>query len=229
MSLLNLTPISEYNNEDIFIAGYPKSGNTWLKTLIASILLETSTSRLTPTLVNEVIPDVHGKKYYKRYFPITFFKTHHLPQPNYKKVIHLVRDGRDAMVSYYKMESHKTSNDSITLEDMVKNGERLFPSKWFYHTRKWIENPFNSEILVVKYEDLKENPFNELKRICSFSNLKIEDDLLSKIIKQNEIDSMRNRFSKYGVENEKMFKNNDISLFFRKGNIGDYKKEMSEE
>lgn len=229
LNLLNLTPISECNKDDIFIAGYPKSGNTWLKTLIASILLETSTERLTPTLVNEIIPDVHGKKYYRRLYPQTFFKTHHLPQANYKKVIHLVRDGRDSMVSYFKMEKSKLKSDLLTIESMVVDGEKLFPSKWYYHTKKWIENPFNSEILVVKYEDLKENTFNELKKICVFSNLNIEDDLLEKIIKQNEIGAMRSRFSKYGVENEKMFKNNDISVFFRKGNIGDYKNEMSED
>ena len=119
-----------------YIAAYPKSGNTWMQNLIAGVLLESSSPLLAQNLVNELVPDVHAKKYYKRFFEPTIFKTHALPKAQYKKVIHLVRDGRDVMVSYHKMGVNKNASFPHTLEDMVVEGKGVSPSKWHLHTER---------------------------------------------------------------------------------------------
>ena len=102
-------PMNDFQEKDIFIAGYPKSGNTWLQNIITGLLIDSTSQLLTPKLINEIIPDIHVKKYFKRFFNVMIFKTHDLPKPEYKKVIHLVRDGRDVMVSYYHMGKNKIS------------------------------------------------------------------------------------------------------------------------
>jgi hypothetical protein len=53
------------------------------------------------SLVQDLIPDVYYKRFYRRHLTPTFFKTHDLPRPQSRRVIYLVRDGRDAMVSYF--------------------------------------------------------------------------------------------------------------------------------
>ncbi|MDB6057814.1 MAG: Sulfotransferase, partial [Verrucomicrobiales bacterium] len=95
------TPIDEFQPEDVFIVGYPKSGNTWFQNLISGLIYGVD-SRLCPTrLVNDIVPDVHFNEYYHRYSTPMFFKSHSLPRPDYRRVVYLLRDGRDAMVSYF--------------------------------------------------------------------------------------------------------------------------------
>jgi len=226
---LNFISITETNDEDIFIAGFPKSGNTWMQNLVSSILLESTSQRITPRLVNELVPDIHFKKYYKRFFPVMFFKTHDLPKPRYKKVIHLVRDGRDAMVSYFKMGINQNKNFPYSLKDMVVEGKGVYPAKWHIHTREWAHNPYKAKIITLQYEELLRNPLMELKKVCDFANIVVSDEFLLKVINGNSIEKLRSKVSLFGTDNESVFKNKPVSSFFRKGEIGNYKKEMDEE
>lgn len=225
----NFNPINETLANDIFVAAYPKSGNTWVQNLIAGILLDSTSEFLTPRLVNELVPDVHAKQYYKRFFDQMVFKTHALPQPEYKKVIHLVRDGRDSLISYHKMGVNKSKDYPHTLEDMVVKGVGLSPSKWHIHTSQWLNNPYNAQIIRIRYEDLLDNGLEEIKKISEFIGVKRSESRLLEILQNNSITELRNRVEKHGMDNDHTWTNKHISTFFRKGIVGDYKDEMSEE
>jgi Sulfotransferase domain len=226
---LNFTPIENTYKNDIFLAGFPKSGNTWLQNLLAGVLLDTTSRLLTPRLVNEIVPDVHAKSYYKRFFNSMIFKTHDLPKKQHRRVIHLVRDGRDAMVSYYNMGINKNVNFPYSMGEMVIEGKGVFPTKWNIHTRLWNENPFNAEILTVRYEDMHKTPISELQRISKFIKVEISNERLKDIVEYNSIYNLRQRVAKYGIDNDHTWKNKHITSFFRKGEIGNYKSEMSED
>ena len=86
----DLMPITQFSDMDIFIAGYPKSGNTWLQNLITGIYFGVDPDLAPDTLIQELVPDIHFKKYYRRLKTPMFFKTHYLPRPEYKRVIYLV-------------------------------------------------------------------------------------------------------------------------------------------
>jgi hypothetical protein len=156
------------------------------------------------------------------------FKTHALPDPQYKKVIHLIRDGRDVMVSYYKMGVNKNINFPYSLKDMVVDGKGVSPTKWHIHTNQWIDNPYNAEILSIKYEDLQTKPVDTLQNICAFINIEMSDKRLEAIINHNTIDTLRERVSKFGMDNDQTWKNKPITSFFRNGKIGSHKNEMDE-
>lgn len=229
MENLSFSSIDDMKENDIFIAGFPKSGNTWVQGIITGLLLDSTSELLTRKLINEIVPDVHVKKYFKRFFNIMVFKTHNLPRPEYKRVIHLVRDGRDAMVSYYYMGKNKNLNFPLTLTDMVVEGKGLYPSKWFYHSKEWIKNPFNAEIMLLKYEDLHLFPLREMKRITEFIGLELPDDRLMAIYESNNIDVVRSKVAKFGMDNQNTWKNKPITSFFRKGEVGNFQNEMSDE
>ena len=222
-----LTPINQTEPQDVFIAGFPKSGNTWMQSLVAGLLYGIDTEYMPDKLAQEIVPDVHTRNYYKRFGTINFFKTHHLPQPHYKKVIYLVRDGRDAIVSYYHFNKKHGSNCS--LQKMLLNGTEIFPSKWHIHASEWLKNPYNAEIITIRYEDLINQPLIELKKICSFIKINRSNELLTKVIEGNKIDKMRDRVIKTGGMGHHAWQGDKASNFFRKGKIGGYKDEIPKE
>lgn len=218
-----LTSYSE--PQDVFVAGYPKSGNTWMQHLLASLIFGIDPQYLPDKLAQELVPSVKkNETYYKRYLPFCCFKTHRLPSPRHRKVIHLIRDGRDVMASYFAM--HKAMGKNFSLEEMIINGKGLVPCKWHEHSRKWIENPYNAETIQVKYEDLIHTPKKELIKICAFIGLERSEELIEKSIKGNSFASMQKKEEKYGMNNKKW---NKDEKFVRKGKIGTYNEEIPEE
>ncbi len=223
---LGFFPINETKEEDIFIVAFPKSGITWTQSLISGIQYGIDTNFLPDKLVQEIVPDIYFQAYYKRFGDIKFFKSHELPKPEYKKVIYLVRDGRDAMVSYFHF-NQKIGVD-VTLEEMIKENKGVYPALWYVHVRKWIENPYNAEILYIKYEDLLQNTEEVLKKICDFVGFQRDMGLLKKVAEGSTIDKMRSRARKYGGMAHPNWQGEKGKEFFRKGKIASFKEEMPE-
>lgn len=217
-------PINKTFRDDIFIAGYPKSGNTWLQNLIVGVQFGVETSLLPDKLTQELVPDVHGKSFYKRFGKFTFFKTHELPKKHMKRVIHLVRDGRDVMASYYAM--NKAMGKTTTLEEMIISGKDIYPSKWHEHSKQWISNPYNADILVIKYEDLINDTFEQMKRVAEFANIERSEEIFKRSIYGNSFSEMKRKEKKFGWNNSDW---NPEENFIRKGKIGSYKEEIREE
>src|SRR5438093_1486020 len=90
-----LVPIGEYEADDIFVVGYPKSGHTWFQNLLVGIVYGMDNRYAPDSLIQDLVPDVHYKKYYRRYMRPMFFKSHMFPTQQYKRVVYLLRDGRD--------------------------------------------------------------------------------------------------------------------------------------
>ena len=219
----SLIPTTETRDEDIFIVGYPKSGNTWMQSLMAGVLYCTDTEILPDKLAQEIVPDVDARKYYKRFGNINFFKSHSLPVPEYKNVIYLVRDARDVMVSYYyylKASGQNTGLDELIEEQNVPQG------KWHEHIEAWHKNPYNAKIIYIRYEDLLADPRRELKKILSFFNIDKEDVELDRVIQGNSFAEMQRKADYYQEFGPKLRTKN--REFFRKGEAGDYKNELND-
>lgn len=219
-------PINDTKENDIFIVGYPKSGNTWMQSLVSSLQYGIDINNLSDKLAQEIVPDVHARSYYKRFSTVNFFKSHHLPKKEYKKVIYIIRDGRDVITSYYFFKNKLGSKNTIS--DLIKDEALVFPCFWHKHVQEWMNNPFNSEILFVRYEDLKTDTFNQLKRIVFFANIEIDEDHIKHVSENSGIKKMRQRVVKTGGMGHKNWQNEKGADFFRKGITGDYKNHMSD-
>jgi len=217
-----LHQIGDYSPDDIFIAGYPKSGNTWTQYLLSAAIFGVDLEIAPDSLVQDLVPDVHFKQFFRRYGKSAFFKTHFQPVPEYRKVIYLLRDGRDAMVSYFHYLRGLTGRE-LDFLNVVKTGEELFPCKWHDHVEQWFSNPHKAEMIVVRYEDLKRDTVGELQRICDFAGLKRETSVLEQAARKSSFSAMKKREQSFAWENPNIPKNKQ---FVRRGEVGSHKDEM---
>ena len=217
--------IDNFSESDIFLVGFPKSGNTWMQNLVGGLLYGMDTRFLTDQLTQVLVPNVHSVSSYKRLSNPTCFKSHFLPRPEYRRVVYLVRDGRDAMVSYYHMLK-AVQNQTASMSEMVSRGEGVFPCKWHEHVRQWRSNPFDAEILTIRYEDLQVNPLCELKRFCEFANIRRDDELLQRCIDGNSFAQMQIKEAEFGWDNQNW---NPDEKFIRRGVVGSFRDEMPAE
>lgn len=208
----------DYSEEqDIFIVGYPKSGNTWMQNLVAAMVYKVDAEHMPNSLAQEFVPDVHRKFIYKRFKDIAFFKSHHMPKEKYRRVIYIYRDGRDAMNSYYHMNQALGLN--FTWEDMIIHNKGIL-HQWHEHVEAWLSNPYNAEIIYVKYEDLLAAPLIELKKIATFIGVEASDEELQSNIDGNSMASMKKKEKKFGLDYNAW--KDDKKTFFRKGKTKDY-------
>ncbi len=217
--------VEQTHPDDVFVAGFPKSGNTWLQHLIAALHAGCDLTRTTDAVVQLLVPDMHAKRYYERWATPMVFKTHHLPQARFRRVIFLVRDGRDALVSYYHY-NRAVLPHAVSLHEMVMEGKSLFPCRWHEHVAAWSENPYRAELLTVRYEDLKADAVGELRRIAGFLSKEVSDEVLHAIAASATFAQMRAREEQQGWADKSWPKD---SKFVRRGVVGSFADELPPE
>jgi len=217
-------PMPQFSEEDVFIVGYPKSGNTWFQDIAAGLAFGMLPEFAPPSLVRGLVPDVGAFPHYKRYITPMFFKSHAMPVPDYKRVVYLLRDGRDAMVSFHHHIA-AMENRSVDFLETVQTGRSL-PCKWHEHVEAWLDNPFQAKMIVIKYEELKKNTVHELQRFCDFAGLKRSPEFLKMIAEGTGFEKMRDKEIKLGVGDPQWPKG---KTFRRRGSVGSYKDEMPPE
>ena len=216
------TPVGEHDQGDIFVCGWPKSGNTWCQRLFSGIVWGLDTSILTDQLAQFLQPDVHYKPYYYRFRTPMLFKSHLPPQQNYRKVIFLIRDGRDALISYWKMLKQDTPD--LSVEHLFNRADELFPCAWETHARLWLANSFNADILTIRYEDLLSSPLKELRRVCAFIGVSRSDHELRSIAAGADMGNMRQVAETQGWDNADSLQG---PKFLGSGRAGTFREVMS--
>jgi Sulfotransferase domain len=132
--------------DDTFIVSYPRSGNTWTRFLVANLLHPGEA--VTFGNIERLIPDIHAqsKKFLKSVPRPRVIKSHEYFDPRYPRVIYIVRDPRDVVVSSYHFHrKQRQIKEGYPLESYVRDfvaGSvfRTYPS-WGKNTSSWIELP----------------------------------------------------------------------------------------
>lgn len=205
--------------ENYYLVSYPKSGNTWVRFLLANYLHSGSVDFDN---IQEIIPEYNVN-------PITqnsthFFKSHESYNSSYQNVIYVVRDPRDMIVSfyYYRLNANIINSDTSIQEyiySFLSNPGKF--GQWNEHVRSWYEMKDHINILFVKYEDLVNDVTNEFLRILEFVNLPKEKYKLIKAIRSSDFQNLRLAERKSSHPVIKKIKSNN-SYFTRKGRVGDY-------
>jgi uncharacterized membrane protein YkvA (DUF1232 family) len=181
--------------DDTFIASYPRSGNTWTRFLIANLMH--SEQPVTFANIESVIPDATAlsSRELKRVSRPRLIKTHEYFEPRYRKVIYLVRDPRDVALSLYNFRrKYGSVDDSYPIEQYV--AQRFLPGdmdvSWGEHVGSWLGTRMNhAGFLLVRYEDLLQDPCRELGRMVSFLGLVANAETLTQAIERSSANRLR--------------------------------------
>jgi hypothetical protein len=181
--------------DDTFIASYPRSGNTWTRFLIANLI---HPERLvTFANIEKIIPDATAlsSRELKRVPRPRLIKTHEYFEPRYRKVIYLVRDPRDIAVSLYNFRrKYRSVDDSYPIEQYIAKRFLLgdLDVSWGEHVGSWLGTRMNQPgFLLVRYEDLLQDPTRELWRVAGFLGIATGTEMLSQAIERSSANRLR--------------------------------------
>lgn len=182
--------------DDTFLVSYPKSGNTWTRFLIANLVRPHE--KVDFSNVHQIIPgpDVVRHRDLLRTPRPRIIKSHQYFDPRYARVIYIVRDPRDVVLSeYHAQRKSKRVDDHYPIEKFARRflvGETSDYASWGEHVASWLSTRYGQPgFLLLRYEDMLQDTARELSRIASFLDLNPTSDLIEQAIGRSSVDKMR--------------------------------------
>ena len=161
----------------IFLASYPRSGNTYLRTILNQCFDLKSASVYPNDLGGNAALEQfvgHIEHIDKGRIPIEPFlnkplliKTHELSTTETKS-IYVVRNAYPVMLSLHKFLNR--TGLKLSLEDVIKGNHRW--GIWADHVEHWTQN-LSELSLFLRYEDLKDNLDQSLIKLSNFLDVEI--------------------------------------------------------
>ena len=189
-------------SRDIFLVTYPRSGTTWISFIAAELMFGVSPKNLID--IDALVPDVHAlpprssvpvahQYLIKSHLPLTGVP----PYGDYRRVIYLMRDPRDVMLSYYRYSKfHHGYKGDLLAFAMDWCCGRIWPGSWQEHVNSWL-GPRNGSIglqlNVFRYEDFIGEPIESASRLARILNVSVSPARLADIVTNTSAETMRNR------------------------------------
>ena len=198
----------------VWLASYPRSGNTFLRTILWHCFGLRSSSIYPNDLGDnqklakyvghiERGPDIQKQRQENG---ISLIKTHG-PPTNNDPAIYVIRDGRAACVSLWKFHQEDPTLESFSLKVVIQGQHRF--GTWSNHVTSW--NPWNRpNTLILEYEQLKNDLPGVLKSICKFLNREI---INTAIPDRKTIAQVAGQWVKNKTDWESVLSGADLELF----------------
>jgi hypothetical protein len=180
---------------DVFLASYPRSGNTMLRFPLAEII---GGVPISFDHVQRMVPEigVHGDA-----FPLLpgggrLIKTHESYRRKYRRAIYIVRDVRDVVLSVFARESAMGILGGMNLDDYIEpflNGKMSRWGAWQEHLEGWLNSPLacNGNLLVLRFEEIHEDIESATAQALEFLGVNSNPDAIHQACVNNSIERMR--------------------------------------
>lgn len=182
--------------DDSFIVSYPRSGSTWFRFLVGNLI--SKDEPISFCNVERVIPDIHVNctRHIRNIRRPRLLKSHEYFDPRYKRVIYIVRDPRDVAVSYYRYyRKVKVLADGFPMERYIEDflsGWRSPWASWGENVASWLATRQGTDgFLLLRYEDLLDDPVRELSKAASFLGIPGTSEELSRSVELSSVERMR--------------------------------------
>ncbi len=240
LSLRPIKSIISHLQTEVFLISFPKCGRTWLRLMIGKVLADlygideknllnlkrmARSRREIPAIrvAHEDNPD------YKTPEELSTRK----PEFSDKRVIFLVRDPRDVVVSLYHQKKYRErcSWEIPDLAEFIRR-ERGSAKTIAKYYNVWIANRnIPQDFLLIRYEDMQKNTVQELKRVISFLGIEgVSDSILRNAAEFAKFDKMRAMEKKNAIKSRALKPGDPQkkqSYKTRKGEVGGYRRELS--
>jgi hypothetical protein len=236
---------SDYFCDEAYVVSFPKCGRTWLRLMIGRAL---ATHFAVDASVDEMLA---LKSFSRRCAGVAPVSVTHEDRPHertgaelarskerfrHKRVILLIRDVRDVMVSYYfqvsKRDRHRDANGQ-DLDTFVR-GERGSLDSFLTYYRIWADNrAIPREFMLLKYEDLKSDPVAQLRRVMHCVGVAdVTEATLQDAVQFAAFDNMR-KLESSGENQRRMLqpgqKDDPESYKVRRGKVGGFRDYLTPE
>jgi hypothetical protein len=203
-----------------WIASYPKSGNTWLRFMLASYITKEPVTSVKPRKLNSLIPAVGGASRNRDAFSADrtgplLVKTHSLPgasavepfRADTSKAVYLVRNPRDIILSLIghagldrgSEKAHGVAEEFITNHGIPLAGSEWEWGNWPQSVLGWtspaaVRRYFpDADVLTVRYEDMRADPAATLYRIVDFLDFgePVDQQAVGRAVQSSALENMR--------------------------------------
>jgi hypothetical protein len=217
--------------DDIFLVSFPKSGNTWTRFLLANLRFPDEPA--TWANINRLIPDPTGtaKRDFDRMPRPRIIKSHECFDPRYPRVIYIVRDPRDVVLSqyHYHRKIRKLADES-PLEPFVTRflaGETCPHGSWGQNVATWLYTSEESpRFLLLRYEDLVADTARELTKVATFLQLTAALEQIAQAVERSSADRMRQMEKKQTDKNDLVKGSRKDLSFVRAAGSGGWRSEL---
>ena len=231
----------------IQMLSYPKTGRTWLRVMIGKVLCEQYGMR-----EDWLLETYHWKKYIKKSMSVNHDDTfqpwkspHYMKLPTDKsryaknKVIFLVRDPRDVVVSFFfEMTKrargyHLFQRYSGTISEFIRD-DRFGVKRIIHYYNIWHQNTDVPQgFLLVRYEDIHRDPHTILRQTLAFMDINdVSDQVINKAVEYAGFENMKKVEAENALKTDELATPNqkDPEAYkVRKGKIGGFVEYLTED
>jgi Sulfotransferase domain len=197
-----------------WIASYPKSGNTWMRVMIASYLSDSALGSRDE--LDNYVPSIGELMDRGKMLPVNtpgpqIVKTHFLPAADVlrpyedvtNKVVYIVRNPRDVIHSATRTLSISPEFAGDFAKDFIEHrGVSIWVDGWGTwpdHVRDWtipdrLRRHFpRAEVITVRYEDMRSDPAASLLRTLEFLDVAgpVDRQCVDKAVQNSSLERMR--------------------------------------
>lgn len=177
-----------------FIASWPRSGSTWLRTMLTHLLLEDYDSN--PAVFNRLIPGTTLRHIFrsKGINRLRLRSTHGLYGGYIRQAVYLLRDMRGAVPSLFRYTTTRVGKRLDPSEWVKLYQAGLYGPRWDQHVMSWLgtaSTVLGDRMLVVRYEDMRSNPGSVLRDVAQFLGIRTGREREARAVSLSAPDVMR--------------------------------------
>lgn len=220
--------------DDILLASYPKSGNNWVRFLIANVVFpdkEVGWDNIDNLILE---PSVTVQRDFVRAPRPRVIRTHFPFDPKFRRVIYIVRDPRDiALSQYHYWRKVRRIEDDYPIErfiDIFLAGDlKRQNGTWGENVGSWLAARYRDpEFLLLRYEDLLADTARELTRVAKFVGSSSDPELIARAVERSSARKMREKEKNQGQQSHLMKDSRQDLPFVRAAKSGGWKKDLPE-
>lgn len=228
-----------YAEHNVYLVSYPKCGRTWLRLLMISALRRQFGIQHAPHTL-ELFEITQGAPQLPRIL-VTHGGSPHLGTPDQistnasayakSKVVLLIRDPRDALVSLYFHMKYRCGSDIGELHDFIHGRQGGIDTVIAFYNQWAADRTTPKAFHVIRYESLHARPVNELTTLFHFLGIHdMEEDSLRYAVDQCCFARMRDLEHRDALRCDKLRPgdvSNTESYKTRRGVVGGFRDYLS--